>query len=286
MHHILKALRITYMTKLTYIHAIRVLFFAFIIGPGTVSAHDFWISPQTYQSDTPQNIPTSIMIGHIKDKSLWSLDPHRIVALRSMGPDGITDHQASIKIRNSKGALPISFKSNGTHVLTIETTSATSVLGAEKFESYIEDEGLTPIIRARKMSKTEDRDGREIYSRRGKALVQIGDVEADAYYVSQPLGLTLEIVPLENPYSLAPNSSMTSKIYYRGLPMKGVTVRLVSLDTGESPTISQKSDGKGTVTFNRPDTGNWMLHAVWSDPLENNPDAEFDTIFSSLSFGF
>jgi len=72
------------------------------------------------------------------------------------------------------------------------------------------------------MSRTEDRDGREIYSRRGKALVQIGDVGTDTDYVTQPLGLTLEIVPVENPYSLAPNSPMTSKIYYRGLPMKGV----------------------------------------------------------------
>ena len=251
------------------------------------AAHDFWLAPHTYQMETARPVPLSIMIGHPKDKSRWSLDPHRVISLSSIGPDGITDHQSRMGTLTPSGDMLLSLKENGTHVVMIETTSAVSILPPETFTDYILEEGLTPIITHRDENGLDEEDGKEIYSRRGKALVQIGDVsEQDAPYVTRPVGMTLEIVPQKNPYALKAGAPLTSKVYYRGEPVEGVTIGLISLDTDADLVGTEKSNAKGEVTFKRPEKGQWMLHAVWSDPMENTLTADYDTIFSSLSFGF
>ena len=48
-----------------------------------------------------------------------------------------------------------------------------------------------------------------------------------------------------------------------------------------APTVT---DGQGRARFPmRP--GAWMLNVVWSNPSERDPRADFETIFSSLTFG-
>jgi len=258
-------------------------------------AHDFWVEPQSFQMEAPEDITVSIMIGHPEDQMYWPMNPHRVISFKSYGPAGIRDHQSSLDAQNSKGEQRLSLTTMGTHILSIETTSAKSVLAAEKFNRYVEEEGLTPIQRQRDSKNMTGKPGREIYSRRGKALIQVGtrhkcSETADHvhYYdhVTTPLGMTLEIVPNQNPYHLESQAPFEATIYYRGKPTEGVTVGLISLDTTEGVIASKVSDNTGKVVFPRPDKGDWMLHAVWSDPLEENIEAEFDTIFSSLSFGF
>lgn len=270
------------------------VFLGFCLIP-TAKAHDFWLGPSAFQMEAPGQTSVSIMIGHPEDKMRWPLNPHRVVSLRSVGPEGINDHQRNIKARTSEGDLILSFETTGMHLLAIETTSAESVLGADKFNAYLDEEGLTPIKKRRFQTGTMDEAGREIYSRRGKALINVGThtqhTHSDGHshypdYVTRPLGMTLEIVPNENPYSLEENAPFQTTLYYRGEPTEGVTIGLIRLDNNEGLVDSKKTNKNGQVTFPRPKEGNWMLHTVWSDPLENNAKAEFDTIFSSLSFGF
>jgi len=34
-----------------------------------------------------------------------------------------------------------------------------------------------------------------------------------------------------------------------------------------------------------PERGNWLLNVIWTKPLPATDEADFETIFSSLSFG-
>lgn len=266
--------------------------------PQIGAAHDFWLAPKTFSSDMKADksaiiIPVEVLIGHPKDRMAWPVNPHRVISLRSVGPDGITDQQATTELYPIQKQLPITLRTSGLHVLTIETTHAESVLEAEAFNAYVKDEGILPIQNNRVQNDTLNMPGREIYSRRGKALIQVGEPRAKTSKSAlQPMGMTLEIVPTVSPYLLKPEQPMISKIYYRGKLMSGVSVGLVSLDTEAGHIKTVVSDTDGRVSFPRPDKGNWMLHAVWSDPLENKnksdarKSADYDTIFSSLSFGF
>ena len=96
--------------------------------------------------------------------------------------------------------------------------------------------------------------------------------------------MTLEIVPESNPASLAKNEMMRSQIFYRGKPVTGVTIGLIDLNGEDGIIATDISDRDGMVSFAKPTTGSWMFHAVWSDPLEDTRRADYDTVFSSLSF--
>lgn len=262
-------------------------FFLALIWPNLALAHDFWLAPKTYEIAKPGPVPVSVMVGHPKDQNHWPVEPHRMISVRSVSKSGTQDQQMTVASYSALKALPIKLETKGLHIIALETTSAKSVLEAEKFNNYVEEEGITPILQARTLNGTLDTSGREIYSRRGKALVQVGTPDRKtSKFVSRPLGQTLEIVPLMNPYALKSGEDFTTKVYYRGVPTPGVSVGLVSLDTEAGHISTAVSDFQGNVTIKRPETGAWMLHAVWSDPMENTDDADFDTIFSSLSFGF
>ncbi len=249
------------------------------------SAHDFWINPSNYSVQAGEKTNISIMIGHPEDQNSWAISPHRVVALRSVGPEGISDQQTLVSETDPKKPMTFSFNRDGVHVLTIETTSAYSELEAEKFNDYLDEEGLTPIKLDRTSKRKMSKPGTEIYSRRGKTIINVGNIgESDPSYVTTPLGLTLEVVPTSNPVRLQDGENLSAHIYYRGQIMSGVNVKLVSLDSDKGQVASQKSDSEGQVFFAKPDAGEWMLHVVWSDPMEDSEQADYDTIFSSLSF--
>jgi hypothetical protein len=45
------------------------------------------------------------------------------------------------------------------------------------------------------------------------------------------------------------------------------------------------SDASGRVAFDLPDDGAWQVQVVWTRALEAGSRADFDTVFSSLTFG-
>jgi len=109
------------------------LFTAFLFLPASGWAHDFWLAPEVYAVDSPEIVNVSVMIGHPEDRLSWPVAPHRVVSLRTLGPDGIRDQQAAVLDYKKTKNLPIRLKEQGLHILTIETTNSISVLAAEKF---------------------------------------------------------------------------------------------------------------------------------------------------------
>ena len=76
------------------------------------------------------------------------------------------------------------------------------------------------------------------------------------------------------------------QIILDGKPLAGATVMLNNLQFDGHPLETFKSDASGKATFNVPRTGNWQLNVLWTKPLKGNPKADWDTTFSSLTFGF
>ena len=256
---------------------------ACLVWAGPAQAHDFWLNPSPFMMDAPGDVSLAIRIGHSQDRDYWAADPDRVTSFRHFSPEGLRDIQTLIPSRGADISVPVG--TPGLHMLAIETTHAFSELPAKKFNAYLKEEGLTPILSARKAMKAQAEPGREIYSRRGKALMLVGDLPAtDPDYVAKPLGMTLEVVA--NPYRAAPGGGIEAQIFYRGEPLEGAQVLFVSLDTIAGDIAAKISDDNGAVSFKKPSAGEWMIHAVWSDRIEGHPMGDFDTIFSSLSFGY
>lgn len=60
---------------------------------------------------------------------------------------------------------------------------------------------------------------------------------------------------------------------------------LESLDDAGAPAITLITNARGEASFGFSKAGRWKLNCVWSAPIEG-VRAEYETIFSSLTFGY
>jgi uncharacterized GH25 family protein len=90
---------------------------------------------------------------------------------------------------------------------------------------------------------TPAKPGRERYNRFIKALLLVGD-KPDATY-KKPLGMKLEVTPLENPYAKRVGDALRFKIAFDGKPLIN---RTVFADNRDSQTQKMTTDKNGIVT--------------------------------------
>jgi hypothetical protein len=249
-----------------------------------VQAHDFWLQPRSFHLPAPGVAATSIQIGHGDAREAWAVKPERIVRFQAVGPAGAVDLRPGVRAGAADQPLPL--RAPGLHVLVYESTPIPSVLPAQRFTDYLREEGLTPALQAREQTGRTQAQGREIYSRRAKALVQVGPAKGPQAHVTAPIGLTLEIVPERNPYALRPGEPLPVRVFYQGRPLPGALVKLTDLGRDEKPVEVRRTDAQGRALFRPRQDGEWLLNVVWTRPLVGDPRGDWDTVFSSLTFGY
>ena len=250
------------------------------------SAHDFWLEPERFMITEPDRIEVRAQVGHAGDVGEWPADPGRVTALRLVSDSGITDVQNELASRQSAGRFSLTIAQPGVNVLALESNGAVSELPAAVFNDYLEEEGLTPIARHRAAEGLNDAVGREVYSRRAKAILVSGPLPGGGCNTKTltPIGMTLEISPLVLPACTSPGDNLPIEVRYRGTPLAGATVHLVRLGAEGGDAGKWLTGAKGLASIPHPGPGNWMLQTVWSSPLTGDPRGDYDTVFSSLSF--
>lgn len=250
------------------------------------SAHDFWVQPDRFQlaPDTPATM--TLQVGHGTDRQRSRIPQSRITRFSAIGPGGETDLRGALDLGGTAADGRFRLPAPGVHVLILETDSrAQNHLPADRFNHYLEEEGLTPAIELRRRTARTAAEGSETYGRRAKAVVVVGTPGADPQaHVTRPVGLTLEIVPEINPYSLPRAASLPVRVFYRGAPLPGALVKLTDLDDDTAPIAMRRTDADGRTAFAISRSGNWLLNVVWTQPRPAGSETDFETIFSSLSF--
>ncbi len=242
------------------------------------------MQPSDFVAAPGATVPVTIQVGHGPARQRWSAPIDRITTFAAIGPTGRKDISNALLPAGGKADANLSFSTPGSYIVVLETSRAESVLPGIRFDDYIKAEGIAPAITARAAAGANDAPGRELYSRRAKALVRIGAGATPQPQILRPVGLTLEIVPEVDP--TAPDFAMTLPvtILYQGKPLAGAFVKLNNLDFDARPVATQLTDAKGHASFKVPFKGLWQMNVVWTKPIKD-PRADFDTVFSSLTFG-
>ena len=252
-----------------------------------LAAHDFWVQPQAFVVAPGANVPVQLRVGHGSFRQRWGAKLERIKRFADLGVRGETDLRGSLQLDGLDQDSVLRFAQPGTKVIVFATdNTAMNDLPAIRFNDYLTVEGLTPALATRKAAATTDANGRELYGRRTKALVQVGPLTGPQPQVTRPAGLTLEIVPQLNPYALEPGVRLPVKVLYEGKPLGGATVKLNNLDFDARPVETRVTDASGGATFGVPRIGKWQLNVIWTKVLAGDPRADYETIFSSLTFGY
>jgi uncharacterized GH25 family protein len=244
-------------------------------------AHDFWIEPSLFTAKPGELINVHLHVGHAFEGEPVRRQSQRIEKFIAAGPDGEKD------LPGVEGGDPAGFlrpKQPGVYVLGYRSNHARSELEAEKFESYLREEGLERISSMRSQRGDSSQPGREIYSRCAKSIVLVGD-GAPPDVCDRALGFRLEFIPPADLVTRPPVGDVTFQLLFEGKPIEGVLVRASSRREPHRE-LKSRTDKDGRVSFALDYDGAWLLHAVHMIEATATPDAEADweSLWASLTF--
>jgi uncharacterized GH25 family protein len=276
---------------MTSIRAMGQMLMLLLVGVvnSPASAHDFWVQPSAYWMDPEAVTPMTLQVGHGPYRQRSPIPLARISRFQAIAPNGTTiELHDQLRLGQPEKDGDLRFSNSGVYVVVLETDNrAQSHLPAIRFNHYLKVEGLRPALDYREQTHQTDADGAENYSRCAKSFVQVGSSGPVAQtQVLKPVGLPLEIVPEKSPYAEPRSTSLPVRVLYEGRALAGALVKLTDLKHDEAPLEMQLTDATGHATFFMPQSGVWLLNVIWTKVLPRTRETDFETVFSSLSFGF
>jgi uncharacterized GH25 family protein len=270
----------------------RLLILTLTVGfawAASAAAHDFWIQPNAFWVSPRAVTAVTLLVGHGPARQRSPITARRVTRFEAVAPDGArVDLRGGLHLGGPTADGDVRLSAPGTYVLVLETDDrAESHLPAIRYNDYLKVEGLTPALALRARTHRSQADGSENYGRRAKAILQVGPPGTGSQaQVTRPLGLSLEIVPDRSPYAVPRPATLPVHVFFEGHPLAGGLVKLTNLDHDWAPLESHVTDQAGRASFVMPKSGNWLLNVIWTKPLPQSRATDYETTFSSLSFGF
>src|SRR5258707_157707 len=254
-----------------------------------IEAHDFWLQPSEYwiNSDTLDSM--TLQVGHGPFRQRSPIPLRRITRFQAIAPNGMAvDLHERLRLGQDVEDGDFQLNDPGTYVLVLQTDNgAQTHLPAIRFNDYLKVEGLTLALDQRARLQRMDADGSERYSRCAKSILQVGPPASGLQgQITKPVGLPLEIVPEANPYGAERSATLPVRVLYAGHALAGALVKLTNLANDASPFEVRLTDREGRASFTMPNAGAWLVNVIWTKPLPRSEETDFETVFSSLSFGF
>lgn len=167
----------------------------------------------------------------------------------------------------------------GGTMLVYESDFASITLDADRFDTYLAEDGLDDALAARRAG--ERVPGRERYRRCAKVWLA-GSEPARA---TAPVGSLLEIVPLSIPGG---GASLTVRVLYQGRVLEHALVHAWCRTSGAigpiEPASSARTDARGEVTLDGLGSGEWLIGTVHMVPSREREAADWESTWASLVF--
>jgi len=243
--------------------------------------HEFWLQPKKFRYKTGEDVIIDFLVGENFAGESWDLTKHKVEAAQVISAYGKKDLKPTVK--NTKGKnLTYRIANEGTHLFSLQSSAAYIELDGEKFNAYLEEDGIDDILALRKKNNQLDKGSRENYTRYAKLLVQSGNKTDDVY--KRKVGFKVEIIPLQNPYALKSGDYLECEILYDGKPLPHQMVKIWSYIGNRAFLQDAFTENDGRVKFPISNKGPWMVSFVKMVEA-SRPDVDYESMWASLVFG-
>ncbi len=259
-------------------------FISFLLSATFAAAHEYWVEPERYVLEQPGKITGNLKNGQNFKSSNYTYIPSRFDLFKVTGPDGETD----VTGRNGDSpALNAELASPGLYTVSYQGKfDKITFRNEEKIKEYVSYEGFKGILERHSERGLPADRFEEKYARCAKALIQVGDADADNRTDSLT-GMKFELVAEKNPYALDKGASLPVRLYWEGEPMADVQIRIFRFD-GELENTTTRTDPDGRALIPLKSGGKFLLNAVHIYEGDNDPDndtPEWFSYWASLVFG-
>jgi uncharacterized GH25 family protein len=253
---------------------------AFVLA-APLLAHDFWIEPTTFRPEVGSLVGLSLRVGEGFRGDPVPRRNEKIVKFVTVSPAGAETSVDGVPGRDPAGTTRVA--APGYVVVGYRSSPSSIELPAEKFESYLKEEGLEKVSEARARRGDSQKPSKEIYSRCAKALLDAGAGGTAGF--DRALGFRLELVPEKSPKKLSPSGggSVPVRLLYEGKPLAGALAVAINRDDPEKR-LSARTDQSGRAAFALPRGGVWLVKAVHMVPAPASSGADWESLWASLTF--
>ena len=250
--------------------------------------HDFWIAPTAFHSKAGERIDLTLRVGHLDNAEDVKRDSTRIEQFSLLTPDGTKSDVLGQDRYSPAGVIRPHVP--GLNIVIFDSNTVAHTMDSAKFEAYLKEEGLERIVAERAKRGESGATGVETYSRCAKSLIWIdGDAPASSSNNSdRATGMRLELIAAKSPGELKPGDDLSVQLLFDGKPIEGV--KIVAANTANATAddpegqVIARSDADGRAPFKLPVGGMWMIHAVHMTRLPEEAEADWESIWTSLTF--
>lgn len=260
--------------------------FALIAGSATGTAHEFWISPETYRWAPGTAVLADLEVGDAFDGTVQGFVPQDFTRFEILTEDGVIEVEGHAGDVPALGGLELR---EGLAVIVYETAARQLTWeGWDRFAAYADTKGLGDLtaVRAERglMSASPPR---EEYTRFAKSLVAIGHGAG----ADRLVGLRTEFVALANPYTDDLAGALPVQLYLDGDPCSMARVNVFARPSGggEIEMSVHETDSNGIVILPIEPGTEYLVTSVMLEPTAEAPDAAPDdgvwrTLWASMTF--
>lgn len=256
-------------------------------------AHDLFLRPRDFIVRAGAEVQVRVLNGTFTT-SESAVARDRLRDLTVAGPAGITHPDRSAWAGGAKeSAWRVVLAEPGTHVLGASLEPKTIRLTGTQFNGYLRDEGLPDILAARKSARQLGDPAHERYAKHVKALVRVrsnGSASAapsDTAFRSM-LGYPAELVPLDDPYTLAAGGTLRVRAIAHGRPLPNHIVQSGGR-TASGARIAQRetrTDSAGVARIRLATRGTWYVKFIHMAlvPASAGDSVNYESTWATLTF--
>lgn len=258
------------------------LFLLFTITVPLLS-HEFWLEPQHFIFERGEEINLRLRVGEGFQGENWNGRQADVYQFKLHFAE-ISDDLIPQLGKAYGDSLQFKIFEEGTAMISFNNANRFIALDAKAFNAYLEEDGIREAIDFRTQNNETDSAGKEYYQRTVKTILQVGTKFTDQ--ILQPTELMLDIVPRAHPYRYTQPASMPVQVLFNGQPLAGKMMRIWHRVGGTVAVSSQLTDEEGKLSFELTPEGEWMVSCVAMKRLENDPKAQWQSYWGSLTWGY
>ncbi len=244
--------------------------------------HEYWIEPISFSPALGQQVSANLKVGSdLKGQSLAFI-PQFTLSYQLMDAKGMLELEGAAGDRPALNFFP---EQAGLNVIVYQTTKNRVTFSEwEVFEKYLVSEGMPEIIGRHRERGLPQTDFSESYSRYAKTLI---DVDSTGTGNDAATGMIIELVAMQNPYSLQPGEELGIQLLYRGEPLADNQISIFMQDqarTKELVVERVRTDENGQIKF-VPEPGlMYLLNSIEIEEISGQGKLSWESFWASLTF--